>query len=445
MDLAYPEAVIYAVLIIGLISLFYSPFWTFLLTVILFSSVNVYKAIITRISAFGPYFNLYDALFLLAIISIIVDSRSRPFTIPKPVIWVVGILLIGIAQTAIYFEMNYLVIRAIRWSMTFPLAFLIAANNVVDSTRAKQLFYAIIIGSVIGSAITFVEYRDISLLGRGDEAVRMPTAGTPLGGSLLIAATQKAFFPNLIWPLKMLWGGSLVLFGMCILFGQWRAMDLAVILTVITVPLVLRNWQNYWRATIVSGIGLVITLTTLYVAMPWVNPGTTFNRLAILKQYKDPNAPPPREDRTRVLQISRDLEEWYEGNLLLGRGLSFNAFISDGLNRDIAWGHIGYTSYLSNLGIVGLLIYGVFLPLAIVRAGKLLYNGDNERWVVLLGLIAVVTVLSESIMSFMSTSYLSTLKHCVGFLYGAVWALAYKKDNSHNIVISWKDNRLKKI
>ncbi len=432
----YSAYVLFLVLLVGGLLALFRPYWAFLCAVVLFNVPMVYDAVNTRMAFLGPYFNLYDALFVVVLLALITDSHSRPLAVPRPVAWILLVLGLGVFQTALFYEMNYLVIRAIRWSITFPLAFFLGANLVVDRSRGKLFFFAIIVGSVLAATRSFLDYQQaVALAKYGEGAARLGTSGAPLGASFLVAATQQSFFPLGSRFTRILWAAALILFGMTVLFGQWRSVYLAILLSMMALPFVLNRWHNISRIALMSVVGLTLMLLTIHLTLPTFNPAGFFQRVIPLLEYedKDVREKPLSEDNTRIRQIEREVEEWSKGNWFLGRGLSFCVFLPDAMDLGIAWGHIGYISYLSNLGLLGLFILGVYLPLRIFRAARLLYDREPQDPVGLLGLTAIVTVLQISIISFMSTSYLSPVLHTVGFLYGAIWTLAYGKSPAYNL------------
>jgi hypothetical protein len=248
-----------------------------------------------------------------------------------------------------------------------------------------------------------------------------------LGVSLLVAASQHAFFPTNSLPVKIVWGVALIFLALTIFFGQWRSVFLGIILSMIFLPVILRRWKSFIRGIILVLVGVPLLLITLHYALPSISASRVMQRFASVTHYLSFTRDIPKEDVTRWRQIERDLEEWSRGNWLIGRGFGFNAFLADGINANIAWGHVGYTSYLSQFGLLGLIIFAIYLPLAMLRAGKEVYFSRRDGPTTNLGLLTIVTVVLVSVICFMSTSYLSPTMHSTGFLYGAAWSLAYRQ------------------
>jgi hypothetical protein len=423
----YSPYLLLGVIIFGCLLILVRPYWCFLLAIFLFAALNLNLAINTRTQYLGPYFNLYDALFVIALLSIIRDSESSPLIIPRPVEWILIVLILGVIQTLFYYQMNNMILRGLRWSVTFPLAFFLGANAVVTQDRAKPFLYAMIIGATLNAILSFIDYKGLALLHPADPALRMAGAGNFLGVSLLVAASQRAFFPTNSLAVKILWGVALIFLALTILFGQWRSVFLGVILSMICLPVILNRWKSFIRGFMLVLIGMPLLLITLQVTLPSISTSHMLQRFALVTNYLSLSKGIPKDDATRWRQINRDLEEWSQGNWLIGRGLGFNAFLPDGFDPSIAWGHVGYTSYLSQFGLIGLIIFAIYLPLQILRAGREVYFARRDGPTTNLGLLTIVSVVLVSVICFMSTSYLSLTMHSTGFLYGAVWSLAYRQ------------------
>jgi hypothetical protein len=102
--------------------------------------------------------------------------------------------------------------------------------------------------------------------------------------------------------------------------------------------------------------------------------------------------------------IPAELNAWLEGNWLVGRGLGFQN--GPGMDENLAWGHNGYTSYLSNLGLLGFAAYGLAVPLIVARwaLGLTRRPVDADR---LLGWLGLATVGCCSIQAALSGGLLA--------------------------------------
>jgi hypothetical protein len=128
---------------------------------------------------------------------------------------------------------------------------------------------------------------------------------------------------------------------------------------------------------------------------------------------------------TRERDFKVEMTHWWEGTLIFGRGL---AFFQTMPNPDqgpgyVAFGHLGYVTYLAQMGLVGLLIYGVYLPFSILRGARRLWSTSDVAEVRFLALLSGASITYLSLMFVMSSQFLSPGFEAPGVLYGSLWAL----------------------
>jgi hypothetical protein len=131
---------------------------------------------------------------------------------------------------------------------------------------------------------------------------------------------------------------------------------------------------------------------------------------------------------TRRAAAEVELEAWLDGTLLLGRGLFF--FQEHMKEREEAtqtqygFGHLGYVTYLSQLGLVGLLLYGIYVPVAVVGDSRRVWRASDAPASRYLGLLAGCCILYHALMFLMSSSLLTPWTYVPGVLAGAAGGLA---------------------
>jgi hypothetical protein len=128
---------------------------------------------------------------------------------------------------------------------------------------------------------------------------------------------------------------------------------------------------------------------------------------------------------TRERALGVEMSQWWDGTLVFGRGLYFFQDVenSDDPAYKIAFGHLGYVTYLSQLGLVGLAVYGVCLLWEVVRRSRFLYFYSDQREVRYLALLAASSILCLSLIFVMSSHFLALGYFAPGVLYGGLWAL----------------------
>jgi hypothetical protein len=137
---------------------------------------------------------------------------------------------------------------------------------------------------------------------------------------------------------------------------------------------------------------------------------------------------------TREETFKTEINDWLNGNVVIGRGLYYYDIhrrerIADSSGNRPAWGHLGYVAYLSQLGIIGLIVYGIYFPLGVLfRARKIMRRADLPPSVSHLAALTGALFISQPIIFIFSNSFLGKAI-LPGLLAGAVWAIVNNVDN----------------
>jgi hypothetical protein len=298
--------------------------------------------------------------------------------------------------------------------MNLPVFFIISATMVDSKEKLKPLLIALFLGSIVSAIEHFMFVRfniDIS------------------GGSIAYARTISFLSPGiffsiaiLIWMPKLNPRDKLIIIISCIIFvistllNQTRSIWLSTVAALI-VALLLFNPKKlivkiFTFPTILTGFFICVLVTTglLFPEIDLVQ--MIIDRLAGLKtQYYS---------FTRLLSFKLEMNAWWNGSLIFGRGLWFFSEYTD--STIIAWGHLGHVTILSQLGIIGLVVYSFYLPATIIRASMTLWKHETKE-TKFFGLLAGIIMIFYWICFIMSDSFLS--QHMVGgIIFGAVWRQA---------------------
>jgi len=130
---------------------------------------------------------------------------------------------------------------------------------------------------------------------------------------------------------------------------------------------------------------------------------------------------------------------WADGTLVFGRGLFFFQAIKNSPlgSQHVAFGHLGYVTYLSQLGLFGLLVYGLGVPLHVMRTGVYLWRNSESSSLQFLALLGGASIISLSVMFVGSSHFLGLGYETPGVLYGAMWVLAARSLRRHQ---QWHHN-----
>ncbi len=188
----------------------------------------------------------------------------------------------------------------------------------------------------------------------------------------LLSATVWRLPRNIFFKIFYFLVGGLFL--MSIVMNQIRS----VCITIITADsLILMVFQRRGRIPsffCFTTIMLVVTIITILIAR-WLVSEIDFVEMGKSRFYvltdtvaRDGSI----STRARALRV--EMQEWLEGTWILGSGLYFFQILDRG-NRNIpytwiSFGHLGNVTYLSQLCLIGLVVYGIDLPLSVFRNSR---------------------------------------------------------------------------
>lgn len=426
----YPQIVVFAVLGVGLTLAVVKPYAAFLLGVLLLAAGHADAFTQTRTELFGPYLNLTDACVLIAITGFFIDriAARRTIRVPEIVPLVLLVLIVASAQTFWKLGWTYETLRALRWAMSLPLGFFLGANMVTSIDRAKKLIAAVLLGVVLAAIqhVFFVAgvWRSRSLSMENYELMRTIGYSGGRAASFLLTAV--------IWGLPSALGRKVLCLSIGILLlatiflNQTRSLWLA---TVGAVPCLLILFRTRGSLQRVSKFAAVLCVVVLALAaglqriMPGLDVsglvGNRFERLVSDESVRVHMG-------TRERSFTAEMGNWMEGTMIFGRGLYFFQTIEKAEDAEykVAFGHLGYVTYLSQLGLTGLLVYGLWLPFGVIRNSRRLWLDQDDPVARYMGLFAGATIIHASLMFVMSSHYLSVSSFVPGLLYGGVWSLA---------------------
>ena len=429
----YPQGVIIMVLGGGFALAFFRPYAAFLLALFLLTSGHVTMFNQTRLAGLGPYLNLTDACLLVALVAFFFDciAGKRPVRIPQIVAMMLFVVVIAVAQTAWKLGWTYDTLRTARWAVQFPVAVFLGANMVTSAGRAKKLIAALFAAALLAAlqhvvfAANIWRTQALSM----ENYVLMRTIGY-WGGCLAPAFLLTA----LVWRRgaalwnAVLWTVAGLLFLATIVMNQTRSVWLAMVASVPCVLFVFRTKNQMQRVAklgLVLGLLLVAAGGLIQRAMPGLDL-LAIGTERIVRIFEEGETYSQTVSRERALRV--EMASWAEGSLFFGRGLCyFQTFEhSDDPDKRIAFGHLGYVTYLSQLGLVGLAVYGLCVPLHVVRFSRYVWFHADTHVVQYLGLLGVASVVCLSVMFAMSSQLLTLGYFAPGVLYGSVETLAVR-------------------
>ena len=392
----------------------------------------------TRTELLGPILNLSDACLAVALAAMLIDrSRSKkPIVLPRIIVVLFVVVTIAALQSLWKLGWTYDTIRAYRWALQLPLTFLLGANLVNSPQRAGKLVAVLLCGAALAALqhIAFVwnVWRNLNL--QSYDAIRTISFWGGCMASAFLATAAVWKLPLNTWK-RTIFIIAGVLFLTTLFMNQTRSLWLGTAGSAFFLMVMYKKKNqilNFFRFGIIA---LLIVMGMVFVLK------TTMPNIRILDMTVK-RANDLLNDKTRKMETSTreksfhtEMASWMDGTLIFGRGLYFFQTIKKPRDwkRYVAFAHLGYITYLSQLGLIGLIAYGVYLPLSVILDGRWLWSYGGDPAIRYVGVLGVASIICLSIMFIMSSQLLSPGYESPGVLYGAMWALVRwrKTENEH--------------
>jgi hypothetical protein len=406
------------------------PWWLFLGTTVAITGGSLTEFVQTRTPWLGAFMNLNDTCLYATLWALFYDwlrHRSK-IQLPGPVVAMVGILLVASFQTSLRLGVTYDTIRALRWALSFPIAFFAAANFHWDEKRAWQLAGALFLGAFLAGVQHSILIIRIGPLAYHGFARTIEFLASGIPQAVMVVAMLLPLPRRLGLRFFYLFAMGFMLLST--MLSQTRSVWLAMIASIPMAFLCYRQPQRLGlilRLVVVGVVGLLIAVLVFQAAFPEMDLiEMTLDRFFLLMDKTASEG----STGTRMRAFEYEMSHWKEGTWILGRGLDFfqgERYFNEGaFSTRIAYGHLGYVTYLSQLGLLGLFIYAVYLPWRGLKTSIRLWNATSVESYRYLAALSGVVIFFLCVMFIMSSSLLGLAYHPAGLVLGAAWAIDRK-------------------
>lgn len=416
-------------LFIGLFLIRKKPYIAFLFATLVSLSFGKQTLLFSKIPGLG-FITLIDICLLLSIAAFLRElfNGQAKLKIPLCIVGIMVVLIIGFSQSLIRYDQTYAIVRAFRWAIGLPILCIISASMVKNKERAKSLLWVLLVAAIL-SSLQHLFYISQTRIALGtDSADSLRTIAFIRGQESWLAAGPFIMAGRIPYPIVQGCIGILFLFSF--FAQQTRSVAIGIIITLI----IYYGW--FLRGNQVFSLQRFLPLILTFAISITVISSFGLGNFAenYLNKLTD-LAVETTNINSRAESFDVEIRDWMDGNFIFGEGLAY--FFRIGIGSDfeldvdaegVAYGHLGYVTYLSQLGIVGFLVYGIWFPLAVIlRAKKVFkvnYKSDQVRH---LAGLTVTTFLSSVFTFFFSSSFINPYVIIPGILAGAVWAMPTKK------------------
>jgi hypothetical protein len=443
--IGYPAEVFYVVALIGVALILYRPRWAFFFIILGLAMRHHSMAVHTRTPLLGEYLNLNDLFLWIGVGAMIREVWSSRLYIPQILLAILGILLVGDFQVLFQYGFNHLTIRTLWASWIFALMFVVAVNMVRDLRDARLFVWALFLGSV-GAALhhlVFVHNETLAAIGLLTENdIRsvhfMYSGGLFLGVGALFIDIRRILQKNYLY---ILWIVGLSLVGISYVLSFTRTVWLGAPLAGIGLFLATYRAQKQVAAKIGYAIPIIILTIVLFKLtsqffLPGVEVANMLDERADFVRYEDSFE---EAYETRQIGVDTELKLWLDGSIIWGVGSSYDPKIEEESIANVSYqgalNHVAYSSYLAHFGLIGLLVYGILLPVLTIQIARRYYFRHMYDYGGIVAATAMVLAFFNLVTLASGFHYLVPSVHVQGLIYGAIWGLA--GDYKVNQARSW--------
>jgi hypothetical protein len=426
MDLPVFGAVAIGVVLgIGLFMAIFWPYRAFLFGLFISLASSTVTMAQTRTEELGAYFQLGDACLIIMILACL-RERKKGLLLPAPAVVLLAVLTMGFLNSWFHLGLTYGVLRAYRWAIVFPLMIFLTANMVQEAGKVKSLLLVLVTAAIAAEAqhLLLVVHgtrlgEDIGLL-RNIAFARAGSDVWLLGGPYITAG-------SILHPWVQMAIG--VLFLVANITHQTRSVALGFMGGMVGYYLWFLKGPNAFRWQRFKGLLKIMVIGLLLMAIVGLFTFVVHYQERLTYTVTKGEG---TESRLRGLRIG--LNDWLNGNPLIGRGLYyFQTHFKEAKFRKggVSWGDLGYLAYLTQLGLIGLLAYGVWLPLIVLRrARRLILKPEASPEIIHLAALTGACFIYLPVMHIFSSSFL-IIQYLPGVLVGGVWGVvAFQMEES---------------
>lgn len=421
----YPLFIFYLVALIGGVLLIIRPYWAFLFVVFCLSARNFHAAVFTRTPFFGPFLNLNDLLLWIALFAVFLElfRRKKAVWAPPILLVIFGLIMIGNFQSLFMYGFHEHVLRRIWSAAIFPIMFLIAANIVYDTKRARSFYWALFVGVTIAAIqhILFI-YQQAGYGFIGIGGIR--TISFMINGSaaILIGSIFASRHLKLGRLKTALYYAGLVFIGLSLVLNFTRGLWVVSAFALVSLPFLIGKWRLIPRASVklVPLVGGAII--AILVIFPNLEVGNLIAERFHGFTYREGFA---EAYRIRLEGARTEIDIWLNSSLILGVGSTLPLEFIDERRGDEfgALRHVAFSTYLAHYGLLGLIIYLILLPILTLKVGKRYYLKHSQDYGGRIAIIGIACAIMHMAGFLTSTHLLGATTHAYGLLYGAVWGL----------------------
>ncbi len=433
----YPTFIFYVIACLGVILILFRPRWAFLTVVFCLAFRHHLMAVYTRTAYFGEFLNLNDLLLWIGLGALVrIALQGQKIWIPKILVAIFGIIVLGSFQSLFQYGFHYLVMQAIWGTLIFPIMFTIAVNMVKSEQEARHFIWALFLGAV-GAALQHIFFVNINLIQSellvsmyGITAIRSVSFMNS-GGIFLVISTLFIDMKNIFqrYYLTILWiiGISIIVISYLLSFS--RTVWVGACMSSLSMLIILyrqnkKIFVKFCYTLLLIGFSFLLFRTANFFMASDVEVTQLISERADFVRYEDSFE---EAYGSRETGMKNEIRWWLNGSILWGQGTSYAPALSKPAYEDPDTGalnHVAFSAYLAHFGLIGFFIYGLLLPYLSFMIGKKYYLGNLYGYGGIIAVMSMAMALFDLFTLPSNNLYIVNTVHVSGMIYGAIWGLS---------------------
>ncbi len=364
----YPQFVLDAGLLLGVCLAVFSPRMLFFAVLTALITADWKDYVYSRYERTGYYLNIFDLLIAFGLISAFLQNRKGKQ--PIEFLWYLASADIALGFLISYTKLgtSYDVLRLSRYALNMPLLWLIGQRCINTRVDARIVLYIVVFGCFVQSVrqcLYVAFFENMEAKETSWRTIRFLNAGFVVVPFFFLL---KSFNKSLAF--KVFLHVSLSVSAVALVLMQTRSFWIPQVLLMLVGGWVLVGGRLF-KYLIPTAVGLFVFWFVFTSLAP--------NQVDIVSLVLHGRITDFSSGHGREEAIYYELLAWMDGNFVFGQGLAF-MYSHEYVNlNDVGWGHNGYTAYLSTLGIVGFVLFGILIPKRALVSARSLWNHADEE------------------------------------------------------------------
>ena len=388
-------------------------------------------AVFTRTPFIGEFLNLNDLFLWIGVLAAVrMIWQGKKLWAPKILVAIIAILVVGDFQAVFQYGFHYEVLQTIWWEWSFPLLMFAGAIMVRDEQSARYFYWALFLGSFGAALQHFVLIESEMVVGKTFLGEGLRTISFIMSGGIFLVIS--AFFLDMRQLIKnryifILWAIGIPFIVISYILSFTRTVWIGAVMAMIAMFILFYRKVGRLLPRLGYVVALLVTIFIVFrltsgLFLSGLHLEESIDERADFLRYEDTF---DEAYQTRETGMETELGLWEKGFFIWGVGACYPLDILNApLAETGAYHHVAFSTYLAHFGLIGLLTYGILLPLLTIRVGRRYFLRHKADYGGAIAITAMALAFFDIFTLLSSNHYISPIGHVQGLIYGAMWGLS---------------------